>query len=104
MTEQRHIQWDLTVNIPTMLAIATALVGAIAFGVRTYADLDARLVAGHSERTVLRRDVDRVDATAAELRRDQGQKLDALRAELRGDLRDVSGKLDQLLLRDGGKS
>ena len=96
-------KWDKTINVPTVLAILTALVTTIGWGIATYRDVDKKIDAGISERTTLRRDVDRLDSLTAEIRRDQLSQLQQLRSEVRSDLRDVNGKLDQLLMRGGSR-
>lgn len=100
MTDPAHrVNWDLTINIPTILTMALAVGSGVSAGVSAYNDLDRRLIDDTSTLVTLRRDVDRIDTTTRDLQRDQIQKLDALRAELRGELRDVGQKLDALLLR-----
>jgi hypothetical protein len=101
-TAPRHkVTWDWTVNVPTILTLGTLLFSCVGFGISTYYQVEKRVTASESTDVVLRRDVDRIDAETKALRAEQSSKIDALRGELRGELRDVNGKLDQLLLRRG---
>lgn len=95
------VSWDLTINVPTMLALTIALITGVAWGISKYDDVDNRISATVSDTRMIRRDVDRLDLESKALRAEQSSKLDALRGEMRGELRDVNGKLDQLLLRGG---
>jgi hypothetical protein len=96
-----RVSWDLTINVPTMLAMTIALISSVGWGISKYADADKRITSNASVSDVLRRDVDRLDGETKALRAEQASKIDALRGEMRGELRDVNGKLDQLLLRRG---
>lgn len=93
------LKWDFTVNVPTVLAILAAVASTIGWGFDLYRGLDSRLQDDRKEISVLRRDLDRVEVAAAEIRRDQLSQLQALRAEMRGEMRDMSAKLDKLLMR-----
>lgn len=85
-------KFDGTINIPTLLSVAIAVVSVTAWSSRNFATLDKGAAA-------MQRDIDRVEKDNAELRRDQVQKIDALRSEMRGEFRDHGQKLDTLLMR-----
>ena len=95
------ITWDLTINVPTLVMLVATVVSCSGWAISKYSDADERITANRSDGIVLRRDVDRLDLETKALRAEQSSKIDSLRGEMRGELRDVNGKLDQLLLRGG---
>lgn len=97
------VSWDLTINVPTLVTLVLSMIAGVSWGISTYSDVDKRVTSNTSTTDVLRRDVDRLDGETKALRAEQASKIDALRGEMRGELRDVNGKLDQLLLRGSGR-
>jgi len=103
MATGHKVSWDLTINVPTLVTLLIAMISSVSWGVSKYSDVATRVDATRYDSGILRRDVDRLDLETKALRTEQASKIDSLRGELRGELRDVNGKLDQLLLR-GGKN
>jgi hypothetical protein len=93
------VTWDLTINVPTLVMLVTTVVTCAGWGIAKYSDVDSRVTANNADGRVFRRDIDRLDLETKALRAEQASKIDALRGEMRGELRDVNGKLDQLLIR-----
>lgn len=101
-----RVSWDLTINVPTLIAMVGMIGGSIIFGVNKYSDVNDIVKGNAYTNSTQDRAIERLDLETKALRNEQSSKLDALRGEMRGELRDVNGKLDQLLLqgRRGGDS
>lgn len=93
------ITWDLTINVPTLLALVVTTVTGISWLLGKYQSVEATVASNRAYSEIIRRDVDRIDAEIKAIRSEQSGKIDALRAEVRQDLKDVNAKLDQLLVR-----
>lgn len=105
----RKWSFDKSVNIPTMLTIAAMVVSATAFGVNVINQRDLRM--GEQDRRLdgIERKAEsahdlarRVELLLGDQSRNQDLQLKSLRDEVRTDLRDISGKLDTLIMNQGG--
>lgn len=83
-------QWrfDSTINLPTLVSVGLALVGAIWWG----SGVDQKAEQALSEAKEAKSAIRAQSSTNAE-------QLQAMRAELRGELKDVSQKVDQVIWR-----
>ena len=99
-TPSHKVTWDLTINVPTLLALVVTTVTGISWVLGKYQSVESTVASNRAYSEIIRRDVDRIDSETKAIRSEQSSKIDALRAEVRQDLRDVNAKLDQLLVRD----
>lgn len=101
--------FDRTLNIPTLLTILSMVTAITLVGFRFVSEQDLRLAAVDRRMDGIERKamhaVEKVDAVSAvQTAQDKAQtaQMQSLRNEFRNDLRDISGKLDQLLLNQAG--
>lgn len=99
-TERESRKWgfDKTLNIPTMLMIAGMTASAVMFVAKGWADQDRRIDAIERQTQSISQDVTRLDARQGTQGTQADAQISKLRDEFRGDLRDINGKLDALLL------
>lgn len=101
--------FDRTVNLPTLLTILAMVVSIGAVGFRFVNEQDLRLAEVDRRMDGIERKaihavekVDAVSAVQAAQDKAQAAQMQSLRNEFRNDLRDINGKLDQLLLNQAG--
>lgn len=108
---QRPQRWtfDRTVNIPTLLTIASMVAAISVVGFRfvneqdlRLAEVDRRMDGIERKAETAIKQVDAVSAVQSAQDKSQTAQMQSLRNEFRNDLRDISGKLDQLLLNQAG--
>ena len=108
---QKPHRWtfDRTVNLPTLLTILAMVVSSGAVGFRFVNEQDLRLAEVDRRMDGIERKaihavekVDAVSAVQAAQDKTQAAQMQSLRNEFRNDLRDINGKLDQLLLNQAG--
>jgi hypothetical protein len=97
--------FDKTLNIPTLLTIGAMVAGAATVGVNAFSardqrssDQDRRIDAVERKADSAADNIKRVEALQAMQAQTQDVQLQALRNEFRNDLKDISGKLDTLLM------
>jgi hypothetical protein len=88
---------DLTLNIPTLITLATLVVTISATGVGLYYNLDKRQMATDFAVSVLQQRVEKNEAAVAALRIDQANSNAALRTDVKGDIAEIKGMLNQLI-------
>ena len=90
--------FDKTINIPTLITIGAMLTGAVTMWNEQTRRID------QVERTAngAANDVKRVEAVQQSQEKNQSAQLQTLRNEFRSDLRDISGKLDTLIMNQAG--
>lgn len=88
-----RLHFDGTINVPTLLMLVAMIAGMIASGLGVYSSLSERIEITSRDVTLLKNQLIDVKAT---------QTQD--RADVRGDLHDINGKLDQLLWDRGDRA
>lgn len=96
--EPRKWGFDKTLNIPTMLMIAGMTASAVMFVAKGWADQDRRIDAIERQTLSTAQDISRLESRQGTQGTQVDTQISALRSEFRGDLRDINGKLDALLL------
>lgn len=82
----RRNWFDGTVNLPTIIAVVTTLASIAYYGVTQIKDLQNRVALIEQVNTVQEEHFRRIEMSQTEMR-----------AEVLGQLRDLNGKLDQLM-------
>lgn len=88
---------DLTLNIPTLLTLATLVVSISASGVGLYLNLDKRQLATEFAVTVLQQRIDKNELAISALRTDQLASSVTLRADVKSDIAEIKGLLNQVI-------
>jgi hypothetical protein len=88
---------DLTLNIPTLLTLATLVITISASGVGLYYNLDKRQMATDFAVSVLQQRLEKNEAAIAALRVDQAASNVSLRADVKSDIGEIKGMLNQLI-------
>jgi hypothetical protein len=88
---------DLTFNIPTMISILVLITTTSATGVGMYYSLDKRQMATDYAVTNLTSRVEKAEAALSGIKADQTTTNSSLRAEVRADLAEIKGQLNQLM-------
>lgn len=88
-----RLHFDGTINVPTLLMLVAMIGGLLVSGLGLYSSLSERIEGNSREVTLLKNQM--LDVKAA-----QAQD----RADVRGDLHDINGKLDQLLWDRGDRA
>lgn len=96
--EVTRVKIDLTINVPTMIAILTLVVTTLVAGVRIYNDIDSRVTASSYEVRALRERVNSLEVTAVSIRQEQNQAMQLLRSEIRSDLTEIKRSVNLLLI------
>lgn len=96
--EPRKWGFDKTLNIPTTLMIIGMSCSAVMFVAKGWADQDRRIDAIERQSLAVTQDLGRLEARQGSQGTQTEAQIQALRSEFRGDLRDINGKLDALLL------
>jgi uncharacterized protein HemX len=81
-----RLQFDGTINVPTLLTLVAMIAGLIATGLGVYNNLSDRIEMTAGDVTLLKNQVMDVKASQKQSR-----------ADVRGDLHDINSKIDQLL-------
>ena len=90
--------FDKTLNLPTLLLIASMTTGATLFVAKGWNEQDRRIDAAERRAEAAQADVRRIETLQAEQARSMTDTLQTVRGEFRSDLRDINSKLDALLL------
>ena len=90
--------FDKTLNLPTILMIASMTTGATLFVAKGWSEQDRRIDAVDRRVEEVQIDVKRVETMQSEQARSANDTLQTVRGEFRSDLRDINSKLDALLL------
>jgi len=99
--ERRHrARFDLTINLPTMMMLVTAIVTTSAWGVGVYAEFDRRMVMTELAMTALAQRVDRVEGTINSVRVDQVAASKTLRDDMKSEMSEIKGMLNQIIFRN----
>jgi hypothetical protein len=88
---------DLTLNIPTLITLATLVVTISASGVGLFYNLDKRQMATDFAVSVLQQRIEKNEAAIAALRVDQAASNVTLRADVKSDIGEIKGMLNQLI-------
>jgi hypothetical protein len=88
---------DLTLNIPTLITLATLVVTISATGVGLYYNLDKRQMATDFAVSVLQQRIEKNEAAVAALRIDQATSNAALRSDVKSDIGEIKGMLNQMI-------
>jgi len=95
--EERRWNFDRTVNIPTLVTIAVAVVSATVALSQMYTGFETRLSAVEYTSSTNTRDIATLQQGLQAIRSDQTTQSTALRTELKGDLRDLKADMRDLL-------
>lgn len=90
---------DYTVNVPTLITIISLCTGLAVWGVRTYYAMEERTNRNTYDVAVLTDKVIRLESQVSQTRLDNGTAVQALRGEIRLDLVEIKGTLNQIMLR-----
>lgn len=93
-----RVRIDLTINVPTMISIFVLIVSTSAACVGTYYNMDKRQMATEFVVQNLTSRVEKAEANIAAVKTDQSVQVAQLRAEVKGDLSEIKGLLNQLML------
>lgn len=93
-----RVKFDLTINVPTILTLGAFVVSSTVAGMRLYHDIDSRVTRTSYEVSTLQERVRTFEATLAAVKTDQNAQIQTLRAEIRSDLSEIKGTLNNLLL------
>jgi len=88
---------DLTVNIPTIISILVLIISTSATGVGLYYSLDKRQTETSYAVANLTSRVEKVEASVSAIKVDQAASNDRLRADVKADLSEIKGQLNQLI-------
>lgn len=102
LAHPRKWAFDKTLNIPTMLAIASMTTSAALFVAKGWNEQDRRIDAVERIAASAQNEVKRLESAQSAHAKTQADQLHGLRNEFRGDLRDISSKLDALLMNSAG--
>lgn len=97
--EAHRVKLDLTINVPTIVTLCLLVVSSSVAGVRIYNDLDQRVTRAGYFSDALAHRVQVLETTVGQIRTDQANQIKELRAEIRADLSEIKGSLNNLLLR-----
>jgi len=97
-TTGRRWVFDKTLNVPTLLTVVTMVAATTAFGVQAFSDQDRRITEAERKAEAAKEDIRRVESIQSAQARSNAEQLQNLRVEIRNDIRDVSNKLDTLLM------
>lgn len=88
---------DLTINIPTILALLASVVSVVATGTTLYFSADRRMLTIEFEQAKINQRVEKTESAISTVRADQNLANTTLRAEMKGDLSEIKGQLNQLI-------
>lgn len=88
---------DLTLNIPTLITIATLVISISGTGVGIYMNLDKRQMSTEFALSVLQQRVEKNEAAVAALRVDQAASNATLRTDVKADIAEIKGMLNQVI-------
>lgn len=88
---------DLTLNIPTLLTLATLVVTISASGVGLYYNLDKRQLATEFALSVLQQRLEKNEAAISALKAEQASSNATLRSDVKSDIGEIKGMLNQLI-------
>ena len=92
-----RMRLDLTVNIPTIISILVLIISTSATGVGLYYSLDKRQTETSYAVANLTSRVEKVEASVSAIKVDQAASNDRLRADVKADLSEIKGQLNQLI-------
>lgn len=90
------IKLDLTVNIPTLLALLGLVAGSITYINGQIQSINNQQLVTVGDVKVLQTQVAATMASQASLRADTAGQISQFRSEVRGDLRDLKASVDQI--------
>lgn len=90
------VKLDLTVNIPTLLSMFAMLAGAITYVNGQITSLNNQQLVTVGDVKVLQTQMLSVAQAQVSLRADTAGQISQMRAEVRGDLRDLKVSVDQI--------
>jgi len=94
---QHRVKLDLTVNVPTIVTLVLLVISTVSFGVRLYTDLDQRVSLAGVMQEILQQRVASLESAIGEIRQNQAREIKELRSEIRADLGEIKGTLNNLL-------
>jgi hypothetical protein len=90
-TPERKTRWfDGTINLPTIIAVISAIGSIAVYGVNELGDMKMRITRLEDHETVNRERFATIE-----------KNQDNLRQDVAGQLRDINGKLDRIMWPDG---
>lgn len=88
---------DTTINIPTILSTLGMVVTVCAFGIGIYTDLDKRQMRTDAAVAEIRYRMDKAENAIIATKADQAAQIGTIRGELKGDIGEIKGMLNQLI-------
>jgi hypothetical protein len=88
---------DLTWNIPTIFSLLAAVVTLAGTGVTLYYGMDRRMLTTEYEITKINKRLEDNERALATVRNEQITQQTTLRAEMKGDIAEIKGMLNQLI-------
>lgn len=88
---------DLTLNIPTLLTLATLVITISASGVGLFYNIDKRQMAAEFAISVLQQRLEKNEAAIAALKADQAASNATLRTDVKADIAEIKGMLNQVI-------
>lgn len=92
------VRVDLSVNIPTIMAIIGCVTAVCSFGLGIYRDLDNRQLRTDIAVVDIRTRLEKTEAALGSARGEQLAANQALRGELRSEIGEIKGLLNSLIL------
>lgn len=90
------VKLDLTVNIPTLLAILSMVAGSITYVNAQITSVSNQQLNSAGDIRLLQAQMSDTQTSVASLRADTATQLNLFRSEIRGDLRDLKTGVDNL--------
>lgn len=88
---------DTTINIPTLCSLLGTLGAVCAFGMGIYQDLDKRQMRTDAAVAEIRYRMDKAENAIIATKADQAAQIGTIRGELKGDIGEIKGMLNQLI-------
>jgi len=91
------MRFDPTINIPTIIALATLTVTVTGFGVGLYSTLDKRQMASEFALVSQSARIDKIETSLVKLQADQAAQNTVLRTETKADIREIKDLFDRFV-------
>lgn len=91
------LRLDLTINIPTMISLLVLIFSVSAWGVGIYYNFDKRHMQTEYAVANLNARVEKVENSVAAIKADQATTNSNLRTEIKADLAEIKGQINQLI-------